>query len=105
MSDLLTPLSTEPVMVEERSVQYRLRYLIDSYIVADAFRPQPGWGSKVYTADANRLGEHTDEDLIRVAQETAPPGYWLQSVEAIGGKPHIRVVWGKSVPFSKTPNP
>lgn len=84
----------------KRATFYRMRYLRDSYTLADAFRPQPGWGSKVYTAEAAALGEHTDQDVIRAAQETAPPGYWLQHIEAIGGHPHRRDVFKKSVPLS-----
>ncbi len=88
----------------KRAAQYRLRYLCDSYTLADAFRPQPGWGSRGYTVDAAALGEHTDADVVDAALQTAPQGYWLQRVEAIGGEPHIRTVWSKPVPHSKTPN-
>ena len=87
-------------LVTERAIQYRMRYLCNGYILADAFRPHPGWGSKGYTVDAARLGEHTDDDLIRVAQETAPPGFWLHHIEAIGGEPHVRQVFKKGVPLS-----
>jgi hypothetical protein len=89
-----------------RAAMYRLRYLCDGYIVADAFRPVPGWGAKGYTVQADALGDHTDADVIRAAQETAPVGYWLQHVEAIGGDPHRRDVFKKAVPWSlnKTPN-
>jgi hypothetical protein len=31
-----------------RAAMYRLRYLCDGYIVADAFRPVPGWGAKAH---------------------------------------------------------
>lgn len=90
----------------ERSIQYRIRYLCNRYILADAFRPYPGWGCKGYTADAACLGEHNDDDLIRVANETAPPGFWLHHIEAIGGDPHVRQVFKKGVPLSshETPN-
>lgn len=93
-------------LVPKRAIEYRMRYLRDGYILADAFRPHPGWGCKGYTVDAARLGEHTDDDLIRVAQETAPPGFWLHHIEAIGGEPHVRQVFKKGVPLSsrETPN-
>ena len=84
--------------------RYYLRYLCDDYTLADAFRPQPGWGAKGYTVEATSLGEHTDQDIIRCAQETAPPGYWLQHIEAIGGEPHRRDVFKIAVPLRKTPN-
>lgn len=83
------------------TVRYCLRYLCDGYIMADALRPTPGWGSKGYTVDAAQLGEHTDEDLIRCAKETAPPGYWLQHIEAIGGDPRVRDVFKKAAPWSR----
>ena len=81
--------------------RYYLRYLCDSYTLADAFRPQPGWGEKGYFVEADKLGEHTDEDVIRAAQETAPPGYWLQHIEAIGGEPRRRDVFKKGVPLRR----
>lgn len=81
--------------------RYYLRYLCDGYTLADAFRPQPGWGSKGYTVEADNLGEHTDEEVIRAAQETAPAGYWLQHIEAIGGEPNRRDVFKQGVPLRR----
>lgn len=83
---------------QQTPTRYYLRYLCDGYTMADAFRPHPGWGSKGYTVEASQLGEHTDDDdIIRCARETAPPGYWLQHIEAIGGEPPRRDVFKKSV--------
>ncbi len=86
--------------------RYVVRYLRDDYTLADAFRPDWSWGSKGYVVEAAKLGEHTDEDLIRIAHQTAPQGYWLQHIEAIGGEPHRRDVFKKSVLSSnrKPPN-
>lgn len=84
---------------------YRLRYLCDGYTVADAFRPVPGWGTKGYTVQADALGEHTDADVIQAARETAPRGYWLQHVEAIGGDPWRRDLFKKAVPWSRSEPP
>lgn len=89
----------------ERATMYRLRYLCDGYTVADAFRPVPGWGAKAYTVQADALGEHTDADVIQAARETAPRGYWLQHVEAIGGEPHRRDVFKQAVPWSRNEPP
>lgn len=86
-------------------MRYYLRYLCDSYILADAFRPSPHWGAKRYTVEAAALGEHTDEDVIRAAQESAPSGYWLQHVEAIGGEPPVRDVFKRAVPLSRSETP
>lgn len=85
--------------------RYVVRYLRDDYILADAFRPDWSWGSTGYVVEAAKLGEHTDEDLIRAAQEKAPPGYWLQRIEAIGGEPHRRDVFKKAVPWSRGETP
>lgn len=76
---------------------YRLRYLRNGYTIADALRPQPDWGAKRYTVEAEPLGDHTDQDLIKVAHETAPEGYWLHLIEAIGGEPHVRQVYKRPV--------
>ena len=104
-NDTTTPAgSVERPVGRPAPTRYYLRYLCDGYILADAFRPQPGWGSKGYFVEAAALGEHTDADIIRCAAETAPPGYWLQHIEAIGGDPWRRDVFMKSVPLSKTPN-
>lgn len=36
---------------------YRLRYLRNGYTIADALRPQPDWGAKRYTVEAEPLGD------------------------------------------------
>ena len=77
---------------------YRLRYLRDGYILADAFRPYPHGLEQRFTVDAAALPPHTDDDIIQTAAESAPKGYWLQRIEAIGGDPHIRQVFAKAVP-------
>lgn len=82
--------------------RYSLRYLCNGYTLADAFRPQLGWGAKGYTVEASALDEHTDADVIQAAQETAPNGYWLHHIEAIGGDPHVRDVYSKSVPLGSS---
>jgi hypothetical protein len=63
---------------------YVLRYLVDGYRLADAFRPNPKWGSTTYTVKASGLPPHDDADVVKSAQEAAPPGHWLQRVTAIG---------------------
>lgn len=86
--------------------RYVVHYVRDDYVVADAFRPDWSWGKKGYVVKVADLGEHTDDDVIRAAQQTAPQGYWLQWIEAIGGEPHRRDVFKKAVPWSlsKTPD-
>ena len=82
---------------------YYVRYLCNGYTLADAFRPQPAWGVRTSKVKAAPLGEHTDDDIINAAKETAPDGYWLQHIEAIGGDPHVRDVFKKAVPWRATP--
>ena len=105
-SDTPTEVPLERPVGRPVPTRYYLRYLCDGYTLADALRPHPGWGSKGYTVEAALLGEHGDEDVIRAAQEMAPPGYWLQHVEAIGGEPHRRDVFKQAVPLRRdeTPN-
>ena len=77
---------------------YDARYLIDRYTLADALRPQPGWGSKTRRVCADGWPVHNDAEVIEAARAATPRGYWLQRVEAIGGEPHIRVVMALPVP-------
>lgn len=79
-------------------MRYYLRYLRDGYILADAFRPALGWGARGYSVDATTLPPHTDADIIKHAHDSAPPGYWLHHIEAVGGEPHRRDVFKKDVP-------
>lgn len=65
-------------------MHYYVTYLADCYILADAFRPEPGWGSRVMRVDAATLPPHTEEEIIQAAQVGTPDGYWLQKVEAVG---------------------
>lgn len=85
--------------------RYYMRYLCDGYILADAFRPTPGWGSKGYHVEADKLPPHTDAEIVRCAQESCPPGYWLQHVEAIGGPRGRRDLFKKAVPWSRSEPP
>ncbi len=78
-------------------------YLRDDYILADAFRPQPGWGSLVTRADASDWPAHTDAEVIAAAKRGTPPGYWLQRIDAYGGAPHHREVLVRSVPLTRAP--
>lgn len=86
-------------------ITYALRYLRDGYTFADAFRPNQSGLQRRFTVDAAALPAHTDDDIIQTASESAPAGYWLQSVEAIGGDSHIRQVFGKSVPGTPAAGP
>ncbi len=84
------------------AVFYETTYRIDGYTLADAFRPQPDWGTMRFRVSASELPEHTDQDVVDAARKGAPVGYWLQRVEAIGGDPHIRELMSVSVPVANT---
>ncbi len=78
------------------TARYIVRYLCDGYILADAFRPQTKWGEKSFSVNAKDLSPHTDGDLIAMAQDNAPDGYWLQRITAF--EEGERVVYSKQVP-------
>lgn len=80
---------------------YVLRYLVNSYRLADAFRPSPGWGSKTFTVNAADLPPHSDDEVVDSAKGMTPDGYWLQRVTAIGNGE--RELFFK--PVSVAPNP
>ena len=79
---------------------YDATYLVNRYILADAFRTQPSWGKKVTRVQADTLPLHSDADIIEAAELGAPPGYWLQRLETYGGEPHHRVVMSRSAPLN-----
>jgi len=76
---------------------YQATYLRNDYRLSDALRPNPRYGNRIFNIDANSLPEHTDEDVISAAKDTAPDGYWLQKLEAYGGDPHRREIINLSV--------
>jgi hypothetical protein len=82
--------------------RYILRYLCDGYILADAFRPIPHYGEKRFSVEADAMPEHSEEDIVKLANESAPDGYWLQQVTAIEhGKPE-RAIFGRQVPTHRS---
>jgi|TARA_B110001454_G_scaffold215921_1_gene238224 hypothetical protein len=82
--------------------RYTLRYLCDGYILADAFRPILHYGERIFSVDGSALPDHTEDDIVKLASETAPDGYWLQRVTAIEhGKPE-RTIFGRQVPTHRS---
>lgn len=59
---------------------YEMIYHVEGFTLADAFRPQPGWGTRRFTAKVANLGEHTLEGLVAAAQQQAPARYRLTGV-------------------------
>lgn len=86
-------------------IHCRMIYCRDGYTLADAFRPQPSWGKRSFSADID--ANTPDAEIIKEADKLSPQGYWLQRIEVIGGDPHVRVAFAKPVPFTtkKAPTP
>jgi hypothetical protein len=72
---------------------YETIYHREDWRLADAFKPQPGWGTRKFTVKAEDLGEHTEQELVDAARLHAPTGHRLTSVTLypIEGEP--RVIW------------
>ena len=63
--------------------KFRIEYRIKGYTLADAFRPQPGWGYRVFYADSDKLGTDDIEAVKEAAIATAPDGYDFHRIEAL----------------------
>lgn len=72
---------------------YEIVYHVEGWTLADAFRPQPGWGTRTFTVKASDLGEHTTDDLISTARLHAPPRHRLTSVSIYPEGEERRVLW------------
>jgi hypothetical protein len=68
-------------------------YHIEGWTLADAFRPQPGWGTRRFTVKLADLGEHTQAELLGAAHNGAPPRYRLTSVTLHPAHGEKRVLW------------
>jgi hypothetical protein len=69
-------------------------------VLSVALQPDPFWGKRKFTVTLEAPTE--DAELIEAAQQSAPDGYWLQNLEAIGGDPHIRTIYKKAAPLQTT---
>lgn len=72
---------------------YRTTYHREDWRLADAFRLQPGWGSRVFTVRLADLGQHTEDEIVDVARQHAPAGYRLTSVELFPSEGPTREIW------------
>ncbi|MBM5458715.1 hypothetical protein H8F21_14195 [Pseudomonas sp. P66] len=57
-------------------------YRVKGYTPADALRPDPYWGKKIFTANGEAVGTH-DIEVVRAlagSSEWIPEGYELHSV-------------------------
>lgn len=72
---------------------YEMIYHVDGWTLADAFRPQPGWGTRRFSVGADKLGDHTESDLVVAARHHAPPNHRLTSVTLYPAEGPERVIW------------
>lgn len=72
---------------------YETIYHVEGWTLADAFRPQPGWGVRRFTVKVADLGEHTEQELIDAARAHAPQRHRLTSVTLYPADGPERVIW------------
>lgn len=62
---------------------FTMEYRKEGYSLADAFRPDPLWGRRVFTISAADAGTSDIEEIRKLAEATKPVGYKLHGVAAI----------------------
>lgn len=72
---------------------YRTVYHRNDWTIADAFRPQPGWGQRRFTAPVAAMGDLTELQILAAALEAAPDGHRLTRLSVIPGDAPERVIW------------
>lgn len=72
---------------------YEMVYHCEGWTLADAFRPQPGWGTRRFTVKLADLGEHTEREIVGVARQHTPERYRLTSVVLHPEQGEQRVIW------------
>jgi len=72
---------------------YETVYHCNGWTLADAFRPQPGWGSRAFTVPASVLEGWDDAALIAGAKECAPEGYRLTKLSIHPVEGGERIIW------------
>lgn len=76
-----------------RAPFYETVYHCNDWTLADAFRPQPGWGCRRFTVSTSGLEGVSESNLIAAAQEAAPEGYRLTSLSIYPAHGPERVIW------------
>ena len=72
---------------------YETIYHRKDWVLADAFKPQPGWGRRKFTCPVASLGEHTEDQMLATAHESAPNGYRLTMLAIYPEEGPERVIW------------
>lgn len=90
----------------EVELYYETVYHRNDWTLADAFRPQPGWGCRRFATPASAFDGVTEQALIEGAKGAAPKGYRLTKLslcsDTLPATPE-RVIWSASADarFSK----
>lgn len=66
-----------------------IQYRVKGYIPADALRPDPYWGKKIFTVNGAGVGTDDIEEVrtLAASPEWTPEGYDLLSVVDTDAKP------------------
>lgn len=60
----------------------RCEYRVNGYSIADALRPDPMYGKRVFFTDRKHFPEATDAEIIEAADgpDAVPKNYWLATI-------------------------
>lgn len=87
---------------------YEMVYHRKDYSLADALRPQPGWGRRRFTVSASIMDQHGGElDTVLAAADPAdtPDGYRLTSVTLYPVDGPERVIWSTAPDHRRVQTP
>jgi hypothetical protein len=65
-------------------MNYRVEYRRKDYCLADALRPDPFWGKRIFTVDSKKLGTEDVKAIEQAARMNPPDGYVFAKLEAYG---------------------
>lgn len=71
--------NTEKRIVATLQVEYRVK----GYKMADALRPDPKWGRRLFVVDTKDLGTDNPAEIKSAAIASAPDGYVFHSVKPL----------------------
>lgn len=78
---------------------YETVYHRNDWTLADAFRPQPGWGCRRFATPVSAFDQQpgvTDQALVDGAKGAAPEGYRLTRLSLCSDSTPARVIWSAS---------
>lgn len=78
---------------------YEIVYHRNDWQLADAFKPQPGWGRRRFTTAVAAMGDCSEQEVLDQAHKSAPVGHRLTSLSVYPTDGAERVIW--STPADK----